>query len=872
MSEPFSGRETALPRTQTPAGTDGRTGCIQDSSFPELNLFKGSSMHRLIRIWCLLLLGLSTTVPILSTPLPQQTEVQDPYRSGIRALQAGEYSTAERLFNSMLSQDKRSAAAYYGLGRVALAREPGSDQPVEYLKRATGLDPHLWEAWFYLASAYRQRNTETANYDTEAEQALQYLIQQQPDYINAWLLLAAIREDNERWESAVNTLGRALRRYPARATLYHRFVYLAFRYDRQQDALPILQEMIQATPDSVNRWLDLARCQYQLGQYRASQTVLDSMEDRFSRLPVSTVALLRAKIDFRLDQETRGLQSYFTAMNNIRDSLRAAEFFRDLQYLATDSEYAEYLRTPVDRLPYFFRAFWMARDPDLATEINERIPEHYRRLRYARTNYRRYVDDCSYFYDHAASESSRLLKSLPVHGDELLDPSLSGALAKGRDLDDAGLIYVRHGEPDVQATGLRVLPLEIQPQDKNSYDPTDIPQNISWKYEGNAGRRALIFHFVRYSGKCGWLMESLPFTFSNRHDLNATYGEIENLLSDNSPYANKSTSRSSSMDSLGISGPGSPVDPVDSDLQTRVFQLTREAMDQDLADAAAGLETETSEYQFPEQPMSFPLAFVNFKGRGGNCLVDWFYLIPGAETQLAGDGPTRGLRLEKFVGLFSEQWNEIVRSHVTDTKPIPLSQEEWQSKHLAVGEEFHVPPGRYHYAIHIKDRTSGRIGKQRGDLVVPDFYRDSLMLSDVLVSGAIQPASASAAFRKGDFAFQPHMFADFAPGETVGIYFEIYNLTPDGVGHTSFQVSTQLRSGESGGRSRGLLSRLFGGGSGEVTTSQEYSGHSPDDHVFLNFDLSAYQPGSYQLEIRVQDLQSNAESARSVPLRIAARE
>lgn len=235
-------------------------------------------------------------------------------------------------------------------------------------------------------------------------------------------------------------------------------------------------------------------------------------------------------------------------------------------------------------------------------------------------------------------------------------------------------------------------------------------------------------------------------------------------------------------------------------------------------------------------------------------------------------GPTREMRLEKFVGLFSQQWNEIVRSHVSDTKPIPLSQEEWPSRHLAVGEEFHIPPGRYHYAVHIKDRTSGSMGKRRGDLIVPDFYQDSLMLSDVLISGPIQPAGASAAFRKGDFAFQPHMFSNFVPGETVGIYFEIYNLTPDGVGHTSFQVSTRLQSGDSSGRSRGFFGRLFGGGSGEVTTSQEYTGNSPDDRVFLNFDLSVYKPGSYHLEIQVQDTRSGEETARSVPLTIAGRE
>jgi len=781
----------------------------------------------------------------------QDTSGSDLFEEGMDAFEQGDLVQAEKAFQSLLDQNRRSASGHYGIGRVFLERTPGSTEALEHFQEATRLDADLWDAWYYLAITYMQRDDEDNDTSIEIERALSYLLDNNSGYIDAWLLLADLRERNERWEGAVGVLGRAVRQFPQNDSLYHKYMEKALWYDQQENAIETIRDLMGNNTEQLDWWLDLAKCYFQMGDYSTSLALLDSVNAMFSRIPVATVSLLEAKNYFLLQQDADGNRSYTRALENIRDSSQAERFFQDVQYIMNAAEYRQLQSVPVSDLVNFYKHFWISRDPDLPTEANERIPEHYRRVQYARLHYRRYIDDCTYFYDQAAVESAKLLKSIPMKGYELLEPYSSPALQNLRDVDDAGLIYIRHGEPDIEVTGLQALPLEILPEDRDDYDPADIPQNISWRFNGTTTRAPLIYHFVRYSEKCGWLMESQPFTFANRSELSATYGDIETLLDETSPFADD--------------GPSFSVNP---ELQTRVQRLTRDVMEQTVNNAETGLQTETTEYEFPEEAMTFPTALLNFKGGAGNNLIELYYLIPGSETKLDSTMSAGNLHLEKFLGLYNQQWNEVIHSHLFDTKFIPLSPDEWENSQIVVREEFRVPPGEYHYAIQVKDRTSERLGRQRGSVTAPRFTADSLMMSDVLVSGPIQPAGQSSTITKGNLAIQPHMFSAFGSGDIIGIYFEVYNLET-GSGGSRYEVSTTIREPDNSRENRGFFQRLFGGGGSEVTTSQEYSGNDTDDIVFLNYNLGARNPGSYELIIRVRDLLSGDVSEESVPITIA---
>jgi GWxTD domain-containing protein len=98
--------------------------------------------------------------------------------------------------------------------------------------------------------------------------------------------------------------------------------------------------------------------------------------------------------------------------------------------------------------------FWGARDQGDLRRPNERLAEHYRRMWYARRNFR------------LASARRQ------YHIEERFR-------SYNRDYDDRGLIYIRHGEPTERAT--------LSGGDS-------VPLNQSWRYARPSGD--LIFHFV----------------------------------------------------------------------------------------------------------------------------------------------------------------------------------------------------------------------------------------------------------------------------------------------------------------------------------------------------------------------------------------
>jgi len=125
----------------------------------------------------------------------------------------------------------------------------------------------------------------------------------------------------------------------------------------------------------------------------------------------------------------------------------------------------------------FFRAFWARREPDLTTEPNERVLEHFARLRHARANYRLLHPQAGFHHSIErrtvlSSQSGRVLDALLdfgppggiIPGRSRLEDEIqrAGVGVDLRDLpepdsvsryrrygfDGRGLLYLRFGEPD----------------------------------------------------------------------------------------------------------------------------------------------------------------------------------------------------------------------------------------------------------------------------------------------------------------------------------------------------------------------------------------------------------------------------------------
>jgi GWxTD domain-containing protein len=134
------------------------------------------------------------------------------------------------------------------------------------------------------------------------------------------------------------------------------------------------------------------------------------------------------------------------------DSVAAAGYRADLEPIAADSDLARFDSLGPTGRAAFLRRFWTHRDRYEMRAEGERIREHYRRLLHARRSF-------------ALTVSRRFYGAA--------DAYRSGS----EELDDRGIIYVRHGEP-----GERLRPFVF-----------GLMPNESWRYARAEGD--LLFHF-----------------------------------------------------------------------------------------------------------------------------------------------------------------------------------------------------------------------------------------------------------------------------------------------------------------------------------------------------------------------------------------
>ncbi|MEO7984921.1 MAG: GWxTD domain-containing protein [Gemmatimonadales bacterium] len=157
--------------------------------------------------------------------------------------------------------------------------------------------------------------------------------------------------------------------------------------------------------------------------------------------------------------QPEGPSAYFEGAS-ADDSAAVAEYRADLTPIATESELAEFDASLGAARADFLRHFWLERDRAELRGEGERLQEHYRRLSYARRNF-------------ALTLSRRFYGSA--------DAYRSGST----ELDDRGVIYVRHGDP---AERLHPFVFGLMP-------------NETWRYDRADGD--LLFHFSSGSDENG---------------------------------------------------------------------------------------------------------------------------------------------------------------------------------------------------------------------------------------------------------------------------------------------------------------------------------------------------------------------------------
>ncbi len=396
-----------------------------------------------------------------------------------KELRLGNYLRARELYSWVLHEDRKSAPARMGLGRVAIAENEwgeACDLFEEVMERDTGgLAPRYYagisrrEYGAQLAWLLRKRQWQ------KSMDNFLWVIARDSSYEDVLYQLALLYRYREEYDLALD-LGRLqIERKP---DLYDAPVGLfkLYRYVVADVSPGEIFQLLGRRHDPFALYF-AAEALRRHGRYEESERLLKGMLGRTDGVPAQAIYCSLSRIRFAQGDPARGEEYYWRAVDNISSWLGAAVLFEDIKYILTDIELKQYRSLASDRKKSaFFHLFWNLRNPSPAAKLNVRLAEHERRILRAEQEFE-YHGFRTHFNDP----------------DKLHYLRFPRAFSLNQEFNDKGLVYVRHGDPDdVQRTIGDDL-------------------NECWLYNGKGESPRRIFYFTQ-SNSAGnnWRLTSFP--------------------------------------------------------------------------------------------------------------------------------------------------------------------------------------------------------------------------------------------------------------------------------------------------------------------------------------------------------------------------
>ncbi|HEY4099836.1 MAG TPA: tetratricopeptide repeat protein [Gemmatimonadales bacterium] len=569
-----------------------------------------------------------------------------------------------------------------------------------------------------------------------------------------------------------------------------------------------------ATPASHNPEVLLARARIER-EVGSPDSAIAAADELVALHPQDAVALLeQARARFRLGRRDGGDPWYHGL--GIADPATAALYRSDMQFVLPDSTLKTFDADADPARVTLLRRFWDLRDRDELRLPGERLVEHYRRLDYARRNYR--VASTHRHYDII----------------ERYRPAVV-------DFDDRGVIYIRQGTPD----------------DRASLELPGVAFNESWVYHRATGD--LLFHFVAEEGVTDFrLVESAldlvgyanAIRLENSGDLHGEglpiqprVGARQVRISQDSAGKLRQRASDAALSQLAeqIVRSRLNLDPI----YPRMLGAGRgsasgiEAEERNIGQRSIRIGTTTDDWPH-RYAAALPVAaqVLAVGGDSASPMVQVAFALPSEAVRgLHGDS-VAPLRVR--AAILGRDGTVAATADTTVGAVDALATDRWGERVGVIS--LAVPRGHYTVRVGFEVGRAGVIS-DRDTIDVSSARDTALSLSDFAVGARSVPVWRSGV--QGDTIWISPS-AEFRATEPLQLYFEV-NGVPRGASYR-YELSV-TRPGN-----RSIVSRvlgLFGKGRAafHVTTTQRSTGSTAVIHQEIG--LGKQKPGRYLLEVTV---------------------
>lgn len=744
-------------------------------------------------------------------------------------LRRGDLDKAEDAFMEARRRKRKYGPAHNGLGMVYMRKEMGLQWAIRYFQDAISVDRTYAEAYYNLARAYR------AIGDTKELMAYRRLSKIVPTHSDVWFRIGRIYKNGEAGE-----------------------------YVQRDKAEAAFRRQLEVNPDHAEARLALGEVLTELEKADEAAPVLTPLAESGNPLQQrSLLALAEAwlkqrefdRADVLFDRYLEGLGAdtqtvYYDLRNVAEEERRTFDAAPPAEWKALSEEY------------------WAGRDPAPATAANERKLEHYRRVA------------------HSLEHFGKDRFPWDVRGD----------------------VYLRYGRPAHVSSSENIRfetdPKAIRIKERIALHAGDALSHMlrvrnsettsHGGREGDLGEASVL----------GPVSETLREMEESGGTRNATGGYQAIPLSDGSGDLSGKLRMTSSI--LGW-----PVYPVSgkvweywiyTDVGPGIEITFTRTLGQtsfkfaDMPSGKGGHSRHLYTWQrmnpklklehvgrrvptlyrptFATGPLAYFFDSAGFKGAQAASNLEVYYGIPLWELSFppGPDGkPTA--RLNSGVALYNEANERVLRKDGEFELFSDVAADT--ARRAYVPEMFRVsaPPGRYRMSVQVIDTGTGRSQVYEQQVMLPSFARGYLRLSGIQMAASIQPAKGDR-FRKGDIQVVPNPTRTYERGESVFIYYEVYNLKRDEFGATRYRVAYEMRSAlsESVGASiRSGIGRLLNiRQQDRASISIEYAhiGNREDDQGYVELDMAASDPGEKFLRVTVTDQVSGQTTTGTTRLTI----
>jgi hypothetical protein len=198
--------------------------------------------------------------------------------------------------------------------------------------------------------------------------------------------------------------------------------------------------------------------------------------------------------------------------------------------------------------------------------------------------------------------------------------------------------------------------------------------------------------------------------------------------------------------------------------------------------------------------------------------------------------------------IYDADYNEIARRETDIVVRADADVTDWSSlipSQLRVG----LPRGYYRMGISVEGQTSERSSSYRTAFSC-EPYDVSLSISDILFARSIAKTENPSIFTRGPIEVVPHPVRAYSRSFAMPIYFELYNLTLDDRGVSSYTIDYRIIPHSA--RKKDFWDR-FEGSSTVVSSTFQSSGVSPHETQYLYLNMENLKKGTYDFLITLTD-------------------